>query len=64
MTEQIKLSKPMQWFIKIGMGISIIIGHINVLNTADKGGWIFVMCVCIQLWMLLYGFWLIKFMDE
>ena len=64
MTQQIILSKPMQWFIKIGMAAAAVIGHINVLNTASEGGWPFAGCVCIQLFVLLYGLWLTKFLDE
>jgi hypothetical protein len=64
MTQQIILSKPMQWFIKIGMATAAVIGHINVLNTASEGGWSFAGCVCIQLFVLLYGLWLTKFLDE
>jgi len=64
MIEQVKFSKPMQWFIKIGIAIAAVIGHINVLNTASEGGWPFAGCVCIQLFVLLYGLWLTKFLDE
>ena len=64
MSTQVTFSKPFQWFIKIGMAVAAIMGHINVLNTASKGGWPFAGCVCIQLFVLLYGLWLTKFMDE
>jgi hypothetical protein len=64
MDAQVKLSKPMQWFVKIGMAAAAVIGHINVLNTASDGGWPFAGCVCIQLFILLYGLWLTQFLDE
>lgn len=49
------MEKALKRFIIIGLVIAAIFGHINVLNTAEKGGWMFATCVGIQLFVLLWG---------
>ena len=57
------MSKAFQWFIIIGLSIAAIIGHINVLDTAEEGGWMFVTCVGIQAFTLVYGLMIAKKLD-
>ena len=64
MTEQITFSKPRQLFIKIGISISGIVGLINVETASHKSGLEFFIMVCIELFTLLYGLWLTKFLDK
>ena len=64
METQVKLSQSMQWFIKIGIAFSGIIGLINVETASHKGGLELFIMVCIELFTLLYGLWLTKFLDK
>ena len=64
METQITFSKPMQWFIKIGIALSGVVGLINVETASHKGGWEFFIMICIELFTLLYGLWLTKFLDK
>jgi hypothetical protein len=64
MTQQIILSKPMQWFVKIGMSIAGVVGLINVEIASHKSDCEFIIMACIELFTLLYGLWLTQFLDE
>jgi hypothetical protein len=63
MDAQIKFSKPLQWFIKIGIVLSGIVGLILVVEESHNGGWRFFTIVCIELFTLLYGLWVTKYLD-
>jgi len=64
MTEQVKLSKPMQWFVKIGMSIAGVVGLINMEVASHKSDCEFFIMAGIELFTLLYGLWLTQFLDE
>jgi hypothetical protein len=64
MDAQIKFSKPLQWFIKIGILLCGIVGLILVVEESHTGGWKFFTIVCIELFTLLYGLWVTKYLDE
>jgi hypothetical protein len=63
MDAQIKFSKPLQWFIKIGILLCGIVGLILVVEESHNGGWKFFTIVCIELFTLLYGLWVTKYLD-
>jgi hypothetical protein len=64
MDTQVKFPKPLQWFIKIGIALSGIVGLMLVVEESHNGGWRFFIIVCIELFTLLYGLWVTKFLDE
>ena len=64
MSAQVTFSKPFQWFIKIGIAISGVVGLINVEVASHKSGWELLIMVCIELFTLCYGLWLTQFLDE
>ena len=64
MDAQVKLSKPMQWFVKIGISIAGVLGLINVNTAFYKSDCEFIIMACIELFTLCYGLWLTQFLDE
>ena len=64
MDAQVKLSKSMQWFVKIGIAIAGVVGLINVEIASHKSGCEFFIMVGIELFTLCYGLWLTQFLDE
>ena len=64
MSTQVIFSKPRQWFIKIAMSISGVVGLINVNTASHKSDCEFFIMVGIELLTLCYGLWLTQFLDE
>jgi len=64
MDTQITFSKPLQWFIKIGIALAGVVGLINVDTASHKSDCEFLIMAGIELFTLLYGLWLTKFLDK
>ena len=64
MDAQVKLSKSMQWFVKIGISIAGVVGLLNVEIASHKSDCEFIIMACIELFTLCYGLWLTQFLDE
>jgi hypothetical protein len=64
MDAQVKLSKSMQWFVKIGISIAGVVGLINVEIASHKSDCEFIIMAGIELFTLCYGLWLTQFLDE
>ena len=63
MDAQIKFSKPMQWFIIIGISLSGIMGLIDMMLVFHKGGLVFFGMAGFELLIIAYGWWLRRFLD-